>query len=94
MDLRSSEWQQLAPVLVYWGGFFLAVLGGLKLVIFLIGEFRPGVYGRIKSEGLKKFLTGSGNRLVFGLLGFFTAGLGVVFMFAAKVLQALTRRYL
>ena len=52
-------------------------LGVFKMVIWLIGEIFPGTYSKIKSEGIRKFMTGTANRLLFGVGGFLTAGLGV-----------------
>ena len=51
MDLQSPEWQRFSVEFTHWGGFFLALLGAIKLVIYLLGEFWPGVYGRVKSDG-------------------------------------------
>lgn len=94
MESQLSQWQQAAPVLVFWGGFLLVFLGAIKMTVYLIGEFYPGAFARIRSGGLRKFLTGTGNRLVFGLGGFLTAGLGAVFMILAKALQIFMQRFL
>ncbi|MDF1823826.1 MAG: hypothetical protein P1U68_04240 [Verrucomicrobiales bacterium] len=56
----------------------LILLGIAKMVIYGIGECFPGAYAKIKSEQLRKFLTGKGNRLLFGLGGFITALLGLI----------------
>lgn len=66
--------------LVIVGGWALAFLGALKMVIYLVGEIAPGAYARIRSETFRKFLTGNGNRLLFGLGGFLTLLLGLVFV--------------
>ena len=66
--------------LIVRGGWLLAGIGALKVVIYFVGELFPGVYGRLKSDGLRRFLTGNGNRLVFGLGGFLTVILGLVFV--------------
>lgn len=63
----------------------LIVMGLLKLVIWLVGEIAPGAYAKIKSEKARKFMTGSGNRLLFGLGGFVTAALGAVFLAIGRV---------
>ena len=41
--------------LVVVGGWTLAAIGALKLVIYLIGEIAPGSYDRIRSETFRKF---------------------------------------
>lgn len=69
----------LAARIIIWGGWALALIGALKVVFYLIGEIRPGIYARIQSAGVRRFLTGTGNRLVFGLGGLLTVILGLVF---------------
>ena len=49
--------------LILWGGWILAGIGAFKVLIYLIGELFPGAYRRIRSDGLRRFLTGTGNRL-------------------------------
>ena len=66
--------------LVIIGGWALALLGALKLVVYLVGELAPGAYARIRSETFRRFVTGKGNRLLFGLGGFLTLLLGLVFV--------------
>ncbi len=75
--------------LVMYGGWALVALGLLKIVIWTIGELAPGCYQHIKSEGVRKFLTGKGNRLLFGLGGFITALLGGVFIGLAFLMRFL-----
>ena len=64
---------QLVKVL----SWILIVLGVAKMVLYAIGEWIPSAYTKVKSETAKKFLTGSGNRFLFGLGGFITLLLGV-----------------
>ncbi|HRQ88557.1 MAG TPA: hypothetical protein PLA50_07155 [Bacteroidia bacterium] len=66
--------------LIVVGGWCLAALGALKVVLYLVGEFVPNAYAWIKSEGLRRFLTGKGNRLLFGVGGAATVLLGLVFV--------------
>lgn len=56
----------------------LILLGIGKMAIYAVGECIPGAYAKIKSEQVRKFLTGKGNRLLFGLGGFITALLGFI----------------
>lgn len=77
--------------LVIVGGWFLAVLGALKLVIYLVGEFAPDAYSRIRSETFRKFLIGKGNRLIFGIGGFLTLILGLVFVGLGMLIAFLFR---
>ena len=79
--------------LVVVGGWTLAAIGALKLVIYLIGEIAPGSYDRIRSETFRKFLTGKGNRLVFGLGGILTVFVGLVFVLLGRLLSRLDRFY-
>jgi hypothetical protein len=77
MDLIDPA---LGLKLVIIGGWALALLGALKLVVYLVGELAPGAYARIRSETFRRFVTGKGNRLLFGLGGFLTLLLGLVFV--------------
>lgn len=65
---------------IVWGGWLLALLGFLKIVIWAFGEFVPRVYSRIPSENIRNLFTGKTNRLVFGLGGFVTAIIGLIFV--------------
>lgn len=56
--------------------WLLIALGLLKLAIFAVGEWKPGVYDRFRSDFARKALTGTGNRLIFGLLGALTVLFG------------------
>jgi len=60
--------------------WMLVFLGVLKLAIYLVGECLPGAYARVKSETVRKFLTGTGNKIVFGLLGLLTVLAGFAFL--------------
>ncbi len=75
--------------LVEWGGWILAALGAIKMVIWIAGEVKPGLYDKVQSPTMKKLFTGGGNRLIFGLGGFFTVLLGLVFVFIARALGRL-----
>lgn len=72
--------------LVIVGGWSLALLGALKLVAYLVGEFAPGAWSRVRSEWLRRCLVGKGNRLLFGLGGFLTLLLGLVFVGLGELL--------
>jgi len=79
----------LALRLVITGGWLLAALGILKLLFYALGELLPGFYKGIKSDSVRKFLTGNSNRLIFGLGGFVTVILGVVFVGLGLLLRRL-----
>jgi len=66
--------------------WILIGLGLLKLAFFVIGEVWPGAFSGIKSEAVRKFITGKGNRLLFGLGGFLTLVIGLGGLLAAWVL--------
>lgn len=72
--LIDPEWSLRLIRILSW---ILIFLGAGKLVIGMIGEWFPSAYSRIQSEWVKKFLTGNGNRLLFGLGGLLTVLLGV-----------------
>ena len=80
LDPDTSLW------LVEWGGWILFALGVIKMLIWLTGEFHPTGYQNIKSDTMRKILTGGLNRLIFGLGGFLTAVFGAVFVVLARVL--------
>lgn len=82
----------LSLKLVIWGGAVLAALGLLKLVVYLIGEFAPGLYARVRNEWVRRFLVGQGNRLLFGLGGAITLLLGLGFITLGLVVQFLVQR--
>ena len=73
--------------LIIIGGWVLAALGALKVAVYLVGELAPGVYARIRSEGLRRFVTGNGNRLLFGIGGFLTMLLGLLFAALGYLIQ-------
>ena len=58
-------------------GLIMAGLGFLKMVFYLVGELKPQAWDKIKSPTIRKFLTGHGNRLLFGLGGFLTVLFGL-----------------
>ena len=68
---------EFGTTLIMWLGWILFALGAFKMVIYLIGEVSPSAWGKIKSPTFKKLLTGTGNRLLFGLGGFLTALFGI-----------------
>ncbi len=69
--------------------WMLVFLGALKLAIYLVGECLPGAYARVKSARVREFLTGNGNRLVFGLLGLFTVLAGLAFLGLGYLMRSL-----
>ena len=77
--------------LVISGGWILAAMGAIKVVIYLVGELAPGVYSSIRSDAIRRFLTGKSNRLIFGLGGFLTFLLGLVFVFLGVLLGYVER---
>lgn len=79
--------QHVSVALVWWGGVVFLGLGLLKLLVYAVGRWRPRFYQRLGSETVRGFLTGKGNRLLFGIGGVVTAGLGLFFMAAAKGLE-------
>jgi|GEM_PF-1561676 len=80
----------LSFVLILVMGWMLVGLGAIKLVIWLIGECKPSLYRNVKDGWLRKSLTGGGNRLIFGLLGFLTVLFGFFAIGAAYLLRSLT----
>ena len=76
----------VALKLVIVGGWSLAVLGAIKMGIYLIGELAPQAWSRVRSEWVRKFVLGKGNRLLFGLGGFVTVLLGLVFVGLGELL--------
>ena len=62
--------------IVIWGGWSLIILGAAKIILWIVGEVFPNAYRMLKSETTRKFMTGTGNRLLFGLGGFVTTLLG------------------
>jgi len=71
---------ELAFRLIAIGSWLLILMGLVKLGIYLLGECFPGAYAKVRSPAAKRFLTGNGNRLVFGLLGVLTVVFGLVFL--------------
>ena len=70
----------LAVKIIIVLGLIMAGLGFLKMIFYLVGELKPNAWAKIKSPSIRKFLTGNGNRLLFGLGGFITIlfGLGAI----------------
>ena len=62
--------------IIIFGGWILIALGITKLLIWLMGEMFPGVYSKIQSHRARDFMTGLGNRLIFGGGGLVTVLLG------------------
>jgi hypothetical protein len=83
MNLLEPE---VALRLVIIGGWSLVALGAIKMVIYLIGELAPQAWSRVRSEWVRKFVLGKGNRLLFGLGGFVTVVLGLVFVGLGELL--------
>lgn len=78
---------ELSLRLVAIFSWILIILGAAKMLIYVIGEWFPGAYLRVKSETARNFLTGTGNRFLFGLGGLITVllglgGLGLGYLFA------------
>lgn len=82
--LIDPDWAIRLTVILSW---VMIALGLLKMIFWVIGEFFPHAYDNIKSKAAKKFMTGSGNRLVFGLLGFLTLLFGVFGLVAAAFMR-------
>ena len=80
----DSSFETWSIAFVWWGGFVLLVIGLLKLVIYAIGRYRSGWLEGISSPTLKRFLSGKGNRLVFGVGGWITVLAGGGFMLASR----------
>ena len=71
---------ELGLRIIKYGGWALVAIGLLKMTIWSVGEIAPGCYEKIKSAGVKKFMTGQGNRLLFGLGGLLTVLIGGFFI--------------
>ena len=69
--------REFAATTVIWLGWLMAGIGALKLTIFLVGEFFPSFWEKVKSSAFRKLLTGAGNRFLFGLGGLITVILGL-----------------
>ncbi|MCB1086180.1 MAG: hypothetical protein KDM63_03985 [Verrucomicrobiae bacterium] len=89
MKGMQGNFNHVSVVIVWWGGVILLVMGLLKIGIYALGVLKPGLYEGISSVTVKRFFTGKGNRLVFGLGGLITAAVGGFFMVAAKGLELL-----
>ncbi len=85
----NEAFAALSIAICWWGGLVLVGIGGLKLVVYAVGELRPGLFDSIRSETLRRFFTGRGNRMVFGLGGLITAAVGGFFMLGARGLALL-----
>ena len=86
---------EVAVPLIRWLSWFSVLLGVLHLFVYVIGEFFPGIYKRIRSEGLRKILVGKGNRLMWGgggLFMLFFGGLGLAGLKLIQFLDELNRR--
>lgn len=83
---------QLAFRLIFALSWLMIALGLFKMIVYIVGELIPGAYKAVKSEKVRKFLTGTGNRLLFGLGGFLTLVIGVVFLLLGRFLAAVFER--
>jgi|688.fasta_scaffold881061_2 hypothetical protein len=72
--------------IVILGGWTLVFLGAIKMAIYLVGELAPQAWSRVRSEWVRKFVLGTGNRILFGLGGSATVLLGLVFVGLGKLL--------
>ena len=71
--------------------WLLIVIGALKMVIWVVGEIWPKAYTRFKSPAVRKFMTGNGNRLLFGLGGLLTALFGGICLALGAFLESVSR---
>ena len=69
---------EVALPLIKWLSIISVVLGVFHLVVYIIGEFSPGAYKRISSDGFRKILVGTGNRLMWGCGGLFMLVVGII----------------
>lgn len=67
---------------IFIGAWFLVLSGIVQVIVYLLGEFHPSLYVRIRSDSIRRLLTGMGNRLIFGLGGLVTLLLGLFFIVA------------
>lgn len=67
----------------------LILLSLAKLLLYAIGEWAPSVYSRIKSDAVKKVITGKGNRLLFGLGGILFLLFGIACLALAYFIEYL-----
>jgi len=87
-DSRET-FESLSITLVWWGGLVLVLIGLLKMGIYALGAWKPGIFDRLGSITLRNFLTGRGHRLVFGWGGFIPLAVGGFFMLAAWAMALL-----
>ena len=71
---------QFGFAIVIWGGWALFASGVLHLIVWVIGEFRPTIYHKFKAKIFRQLLTGTSNRLMFGLGGIVLLLIGGVFV--------------
>ena len=89
--LEDSELGFRLIAILSWA---LIILGILKMILFLVGEYSPKVYDGIKKEAFRKFLTGKSNRMLFGWGGLITAILGGFFLGLGYLLRFFSDRML
>lgn len=85
---------KLGLQVITFGGWVLIALGVAKLLIWLAGEMFPGVYNKIESRKARNFMTGTGNRLIFGCGGLVTVLLGWGFVVLGNWLGGFTQTIL
>ena len=85
---------KLGLQLITVGGWVLIALGVTKLLIWLAGEMFPVVYSKIESQRARNFMTGTGNRLIFGCGGLVTVLLGWGFVVLGNWLSGFTQTIL
>lgn len=66
----------------------LIAMGLIKVIFYIVGEVFPGAYRKVKSDKVRKFMTGTGNRLLFGLGGVLTVLIGAIFLLLGRFLAA------
>lgn len=79
-----EDFLEMAPTIIVALGWLLVIAGTIKLLLWMMGEFFPRCWSKIKSPSMKSFLTGPGNRIVFGIGGLVTLLLGAGAILAAK----------
>lgn len=84
----------LCLMLITCGGWVLIALGLAKLLIWLVGELFPGIYSKFGSHRMRNFMTGLGNRLIFGCGGLVTALVGLGFVVLGKWLNEFSQNIL
>ncbi len=89
MSAFDPDLQKAMLDLVVWLGWAMFVLGVLKMIVYALGEFRPGIWDGM-SGAVKKFMTGKSNRWLFGLGGLLTALFGIGTVGAVALIRAIS----